>query len=184
MSTKETPGPFDGLERAKPDEPVFTLQGGDPLGARLVRIWVWASRKTVLRNKALTDEERAGKLIKIREAEVIAEDMEEYRSGHVHAAAEPETPKEERYSGHVSSPEEIEAKRRFDVKKHASERLHNSVAEIVEASNALMDLDPEYYCSQAERLESISEDLKERAMDIQPKRASYAHRVAAGEKVE
>lgn len=177
MSTKEEPGPFDGLERAKPGEPVFTLQGGDPLASRLVRIWVWQARKAALRNRALTDEERGGKLIKIREAEVIAEDMEEYRTGHAPEPAADAADKTPRYSGHTSTPEEIEAKRRFYTVKIASERLHNSVAEIVEAATALEALDAELYPT--ERLINISDDLKELAMDVTPKRASYSHRVPA-----
>jgi hypothetical protein len=182
MSTKEEPGPFDGLEAAEPGEPVFTLRAHDPLAARGVRLWCWMKRKIVLRDRSLTDEERAGKLIKIREAEKIAENMEEWRTGQADLVV-PEA-KEERYSGHTSSPEEIEAKRRFDIIKHAAERLHNAVAEVADAARALEELDAERYCSPAERLLSLSDDLKDLAMDIQPKRASYAARVAAGERVE
>jgi hypothetical protein len=42
--TKEHPSPLDGYESAKPDEPIFTLQGGDPLASSLVRIWAYLAR--------------------------------------------------------------------------------------------------------------------------------------------
>ena len=45
MSTKDEPGPLDGLLTAKPGEPIFTLQGGDPLAAPLVREWARQARE-------------------------------------------------------------------------------------------------------------------------------------------
>lgn len=36
--------PLDAYETAKPDEPTFTLQGGDPLAARLVQFWAQLAR--------------------------------------------------------------------------------------------------------------------------------------------
>jgi hypothetical protein len=35
---------LDAYQTAKPDEPTFTLQGGDPLAAPLIRLWVCAAR--------------------------------------------------------------------------------------------------------------------------------------------
>lgn len=43
-ATKENPAPLDAYETAKPDEPIFTLQGGDPLAAPLVRLWAYLAR--------------------------------------------------------------------------------------------------------------------------------------------
>lgn len=43
-ATKTTPAPLDAYETAKPNEPVFTLQGGDPLSAPLVRLWALLAR--------------------------------------------------------------------------------------------------------------------------------------------
>lgn len=40
MSTKDAPGPFDGMARALPGEPVFTLRAHDPLAPGLVLEWV------------------------------------------------------------------------------------------------------------------------------------------------
>lgn len=38
------PGPFDAYETAKPNEPVFTLQGGDPFAPHLVLLWANMAR--------------------------------------------------------------------------------------------------------------------------------------------
>ena len=43
-ASKLDPSPLDGYESAKPDEPIFTLQGGDPLASSLVRIWAYLAR--------------------------------------------------------------------------------------------------------------------------------------------
>jgi hypothetical protein len=42
--TEEVVAPLDAYATAKPDEPVFTLQGGDPLAAPLVRLWAQLAR--------------------------------------------------------------------------------------------------------------------------------------------
>lgn len=41
---EEAIAPLDAYATAKPDEPTFTLQGGDPLAAPLVRLWATAAR--------------------------------------------------------------------------------------------------------------------------------------------
>jgi hypothetical protein len=43
-ASKENPAPLDAFETAKPDEPIFTLQGGDPLAGPLVRLWSYLAR--------------------------------------------------------------------------------------------------------------------------------------------
>lgn len=44
VSTKEHAGEFDALETAKPDEPIFVVQGGDPLGPPTVQFWADRAR--------------------------------------------------------------------------------------------------------------------------------------------
>lgn len=41
---EEAVAPLDAYATAKPDEPTFTLQGGDPLAAHLVRAWAALAR--------------------------------------------------------------------------------------------------------------------------------------------
>lgn len=43
-ATKSSPAPLDAYETAKPLEPIWTVQGGDPLGAPLLRIWAHFAR--------------------------------------------------------------------------------------------------------------------------------------------
>lgn len=43
-ATKSIPAPLDAFETAKPDEPIWTVQGGDPLGAPLLRLWAVFAR--------------------------------------------------------------------------------------------------------------------------------------------
>lgn len=56
VSTKDHPGEFDALETAKPDEPIFVIQGGDPLGPPTVQCWADLARKEARR---IMDGERA-----------------------------------------------------------------------------------------------------------------------------
>lgn len=44
VSTRETAGEFDGLETAKPGEPIFVVQGGDPLAPPTVQFWADRAR--------------------------------------------------------------------------------------------------------------------------------------------
>lgn len=39
FSTKDQPGDYDAIETAKPDEPLFPIQGGDPRGPGTVQFW-------------------------------------------------------------------------------------------------------------------------------------------------
>lgn len=39
LSTKDRPGDYDAIETAKPGEPLFPLQGGDPLAPATVQFW-------------------------------------------------------------------------------------------------------------------------------------------------
>jgi hypothetical protein len=39
MGTKSNPDQFDCYEKAKPDEPLFTLLGRDPQGGDMVHLW-------------------------------------------------------------------------------------------------------------------------------------------------
>lgn len=89
ISTGAKPGPFDGLESAKPDEPVFTLQGGDPLAPGLVLEWVKQRRTNAVKRqsdaiesgdqRSLADAEED--LERCTAAEQIAWAMKDYARG-------------------------------------------------------------------------------------------------------
>jgi hypothetical protein len=141
ISTKETPGPFDGFERAKPGEPILTLQGGDPLGGPLVHVWVALERMRAGVGKpdpaiferalkaaqgSLVPEAKAeALLLRATEAERIGWAMDEYRLGYV------ERPSEERasYNGTERTAEARAAAQESEARVKASGKLSNSVAE-------------------------------------------------------
>ncbi len=169
MSTKDNPGPFDGLERA---EPVFTLRAHDPLAAPLVHEWV-TRRREKLNDLNLAPEKQRLELIQCAEAEEIAWRMEAWRKGNeeVVVITEEKPSGKPTYSGHQSSAEELAAKARFDVVKGSSSSLHNSVAEVTEAAAALEQYG---YAEERAVLNEAAGLIKAVAMHVQPKRASYA----------
>lgn len=48
MGTKKEPGKFDCYEKAKDDEPMFTLLARDPMFAYLVNLWAENREKEVV----------------------------------------------------------------------------------------------------------------------------------------
>jgi hypothetical protein len=102
MSTEEVVAPLDAYATAKPDEPTFTLQGGDPLAGPLVRAWAFLARRracvirfeqesfgelieAAIGNSAEHDEqERDGLLVRATAAEQVSWEMDAYRKGNHH----------------------------------------------------------------------------------------------------
>lgn len=99
-ATKSNPAPLDAFESAKPDEPIWTVQGGDPLGGPLLRIWAIFARiqagptipnvvnfvfeeilKAANKNIPREDKEKEELLIRATETEQISWTMDEYRQG-------------------------------------------------------------------------------------------------------
>lgn len=171
MSTKEQPGPFDGLERAEPGEPVFTLRAHDVSAPALVAEWV-RLRREAINSGNMSEEKRELELIQCREAEEIGWSMIDWRSG-VQAVAAPEVKEGEtpKYSGHQSSEEELAAKKRYDVIKAAVATLNNALSEAVDAASSLAEYgfgsERAVILAAADRLKAVSDH-------IAPKRASYA----------
>lgn len=95
--------PLDCYLTAKPDEPVFTLQGGDPLASPLVKLWASLARVQAgaIRgdadwiypcleaachpDNALDERESNALLVRATAAEEVGWDMDSYRKGHVSA---------------------------------------------------------------------------------------------------
>lgn len=91
MSTKTEPGPFDGMARAEPDEPVFTLRAHDPLAPGLVHEWADRRRKAIreaFAREEITEAKRDLELLQCREAEEIAWSMDAWRKGEIAQIAE------------------------------------------------------------------------------------------------
>lgn len=172
VSTKDSPGAFDGMVRAEPDEPVFTLRAHDLLASGLVAEWAARKRKLILTDTKMSEEKRRIELIQCREADEIAFAMSDWRAGVTdeHAAVVPDKPAPT-YSGNVTDPAEIEAKARHDAVKGAATRLHNSVAEITDAVALLVPYgwDPE----RAAALNAAGQ-IRVVATAVEPKRIGYA----------
>ncbi len=168
MSTKIDPGPFDALEKAQPDEPIFTLAARDPLAPALVHEWV-ARRRAAITHSDMPEATRTLELVQCREAEEVAFAMVDWRSGLTAVEPEPATTSDR---GSRMSSEELAAKAAFDTRRDAAAALNNSVAEISEAAEALGR-----YGWEGEKLTLLShaDCLKGIALEIRPKRASYAH---------
>ena len=175
MSTKTEPGPFDGMAKAEPDEPVFTLRAHDPLAPGLVHEWVRLRREEIGRAHAageINDAKRELELIQCREAEEIAWSMKDWRTGMA-----PITPVEKKaekpaaYSGHASSEEELAAKARYDAIKAAGSLLNNAIAGVTDA--ATDHLAPHGFPHERAVILTVADRLKAVSAHIAPKRASY-----------
>lgn len=175
MSTKTEPGPFDGMARAEPDEPVFTLRAHDPLAPGLVHEWVRLRREEIGRAHAageINDAKRELELIQCREAEEIAWSMKDWRTGMAPIVVEEKAEKPAAYSGHASSEEELAAKARYDAIKAAGSLLNNAIAGITDA--ATDHLAPHGFPHERAVILTVADRLKAVSSHIAPKRASYA----------
>lgn len=168
VSTPDRPGPFDGMERAAPGEPVFTLAAHDILAAPLVQRWVDQRRAAIARAE-LPEERRELELIQVREAEEIAFAMVDWRLNRSGVSAEPEAAAPARYSGNTMTVEELSAKAEFDRKVALARQLRNAEAELAEVAESVTD-------SIRQKLANMAYEIRCIANDIEPKRKSYAHR--------
>lgn len=99
-ATKTNPAALDAFETAKSDEPIWTVQGGDPLGAPLLRIWAVFARiragiipdqgteivyaellKAAQNNRPEHQNEIDGLLIRATETEQVSWSMDNYIKG-------------------------------------------------------------------------------------------------------
>jgi len=178
MSTKTEPGPFDGMARAEPDEPVFTLRAHDPLSSGLVHEWVDRRRKAIRaahEREEITDAKRELELLQCREAEELAWSMDAWRKGEIAKLAdelEDAVLPISTYSGHAKSEEELAAKARYDAVKAACQLINNAVAGITDAAEER--LAPFGLTHERAVVLTVADRLKQVSSHIAPKRASYA----------
>jgi len=136
-ASKSNPAPLDAYETAKPDEPIFTLQGGDPLAAPLVRLWAELARaRTGLRPHLLVtmnDCRRTGSeasvahdpkevnrlLIRATEAEQISWLMDEYLAGGIVIAQDAEK--------HFDEFEKLDI---YDIRRRCASAISNFFSEL------------------------------------------------------
>jgi len=161
VSTKDTPGAFDAFETAKPGEPIFTLQGGDPLAPDLVLAWAKMARGIgmILQDSATTEQEMREAeeyLIKASSAEHIAWSMAEYQAGVLIEQEEQET-----------KPETREALDLQDKRLFHARRLDNAVHEVTLARDFAADHPVE---DEVETLSKAQILLRHAASLIRPRR--------------
>lgn len=174
MSTKTIPGPFDGMARAQPDEPVFTLRAHDPLAPILIHEWVDRKRKAIreaFANEEITKAKRDLEFIQCREAEEIAWAMAAWRQGEHAAEVEELQDLPEPEDAILSDDAELAARAQYEIIKRACQLLQNGIANIHEASEEA--LAPLGLPSERAVILACRDRLKAVAAHIAPKRASY-----------
>lgn len=145
--TKEHPAPLDAFDTAKPDEPIWTVQGGDPLGGPLLRVWallariragvtsistgeqtLWDAANAAANSKVSSDREKQALLIRATETEKISWNMDSYRKGHsFETEAQPAD----------GTPDELARLDLHDYRVRAVGKVQNAVAELIEIREQL-----------------------------------------------
>lgn len=152
IPTKEHPAPLDAFETAKPNEPIWTVQGGDPLGPPLLRLWAVLARlragrplttgslsawldgvREVAESHSVADSERESSnlLVRATATEEISWAMDDYARGdHGQSVAQPAAAAET----HLDELERIDL---HDLRVRAVQRINNMAAELTEIDSAL-----------------------------------------------
>lgn len=177
-STAATPGEYDALEKARPDEPLFTLLARDPAAPATVRFWV-DRRRAALMDELGECTSKAGhfpapegiraELSKLTEAEMVAFEMDRWRKG------QPEhdttTPKRASYSDNGPEVQSEETARKHAVALSAAD-LGEAAYFANEARQRLTEygaIEPEL----AAQLEVIVTQLVAAQDAVTPKRPNY-----------
>lgn len=174
MSDTETPAPLDAYLTAKSNEPVFVLQGGDPLAAPLVRLWAAAARvragavppsaltgvevdlKYICADSLVTNErEAAGLLTRATAAEEVSWSMDDYRKGRIGT-------EEAKPSGENSADEKARLDV-YDLRRRCADRISNLRCSIAEYRD---DLIAKGYITSGDELDNSIEGLMRSAKTI------------------
>lgn len=143
--TDEVVPPLDAYATAKPDEPIWTVQGGDPLGGPLLRIWAVFARiragvikggetnvifeqilKAANKNPPENEREKDDLLVRATLTEQISWDMDAYRKGNHHVEQEEEV-----------APIALDRIDLHDLKVRAAQKLSSFRGELNEIREAL-----------------------------------------------
>lgn len=119
-ATKEQPSALDGYERAKPGEPIFTLQGGDPIAVEMVKLYISKRRQRALD----MDEgrEAEAELVRCSEAERTLWAMQNYLAGRAQVDAQEQSERSD-------EPEAVDL---FDCRVRAANKLNEMRGELNE----------------------------------------------------
>lgn len=162
VSTKEQVGTYDAIETLKPGEPVFPLQGGDPLGPICVMFWAWKARKLARTLDPDKDGKEIDRLLrKASAAEEVAWAMRDYQKGGPDPDAIEAAPVQA-YSGIVPT-----------AKGAWLPGIVAGVRHLSEAAAAFADAAEHLPADQSAALAGVVDAIKATAGRYQPKRASY-----------
>ncbi len=165
IPTKERLGTYDAIETAKPDEPLFPVQGGDPFGPPTVLHWAKLCRE------AGTLEEDKGKrahlLTKASQAEDVAWAMQAYQKGEAQAPVEVPMPTEAQPDDKPLS--EAQLSTRAALIRGAS-TAHHATALVRGLADTLGDL--QVLPAQRSELSRIGDCLARLAGEIEPRRGN------------
>lgn len=161
ISTRDKPGIYDGLESAKPGEPLFTVQGGDPFGPATVLHWVALVRRAAMDDR--DDKKAEAMLRKATAAEFVAWAMRSYQRGEVEVVGTRAS-----YQDRVDTPTEDQSDRAALIR--VAGLLHNSIAVATDAVEVLAKarLHPEEEVKTRDAIEL----LREAAFGIEPRRGN------------
>jgi hypothetical protein len=137
------PAPLDAYATAKPNEPTFTLQGGDPVAAELVRLWAllarfraqaitgqaeWIDPVLLAASRAIiTDREADELLLRATQAEEVSWEMDSYRADQATEEREEVKPIDDFAKLDI-----------YDIRQRLSSFLSNFVGTVTEYKNELV----------------------------------------------
>jgi hypothetical protein len=185
ISTKDKIGDYDAIESAKPGEPLFPIQGGDPLGPPTVQFWADSARRMA---HDIMDGKRAGfepeherdeyqpteadkrdaeKLLrKATNAEQVKWEMQAYQRGDVELTGSGRATYNDQPEFLTEEAEDRATKRRARIKM--AERLRYALGEahgVAEGLAKIQEL-PEQEVAIREAIEA----LKAAAAEVEPRR--------------
>lgn len=182
VATKEFPAPLDAFETAKPDEPIWTVQGGDPLGPPLLRLWSLMARiragavstkliaqwvqgvQEVAESHSVADDERESQnlLVRATATEEISWRMDEYARGqHNHPVDQPT----QAADTHLDELQRIDL---HDLRVRAASKINGMVSELIEIDKALIERN--FTDARCYKILAVVEDLKNLSHTIEPRR--------------
>jgi hypothetical protein len=160
FSTRDRIGAYDAIETAKPGEPLFPIQGGDPLGPPTVQFWADMARKAAMKE---VDEEKAAALLKkATSAETVAWTMLAYQRGELKVDGA-----RARYNDDDHAVEKVSERRKLI---EAAAQIRNAVANINDVAELLASL--KHLPMVEVALREATADLNNYALGIEPRRGN------------
>lgn len=160
ISTKDTLGAYDAIETAKPGEPLFPIQGGDPFGPPTVLHWASLCR---VAGMSEANEAKAHKLLrKASDAEQVAWTMQAYQRGEIAIEG-----KRAKYNEEAEQPETQDRAEREAMIKGVG-TLNNALALIADFADVLAKY--KVHDNEKVELDDIVSRIKKAAETIEPRR--------------